>query len=47
MKVQVQNPGTAENIFHDVDARSASEMWMVGSSRDGSGIYEARAMHCC
>ena len=48
-KVQVQNPGTLENIFHDVDALSASEMWMVGSSRDDivSPVYETRAVHCC
>jgi hypothetical protein len=47
-KVAVQNPGTVENIFFDVDALSAGEMWMVGESRDaGGGIYEARAMHCC
>jgi hypothetical protein len=47
-KVQVQNPGTLENIFHDVEALSASEMWMVGSSRDSSTpVYETRAMHCC
>lgn len=43
----MQNPGTVENIFYDVDALSPGEMWMVGQSRNSSDfIYEARAMHC-
>ena len=47
-KVQVQNPGTVENIFYDIDALSADEIWMVGESRNSSDlIYEARALHCC
>jgi hypothetical protein len=47
-KVQVQNPGTAQNIFVDIDALSATEIWMVGESANSSdGIYAARAMHCC
>jgi hypothetical protein len=47
-KVQVQNPGTVENIFYDIDAVSADEIWMVGESRNSSDlIYEARALHCC
>ena len=37
-----------ENIFYDIDALSAEEIWMVGESRNNSDlIYEARAMHCC
>src|SRR5215208_144314 len=47
-KVQVQNPGTVENIFYDIDALSADEIWMVGESRNSSDlIHEARALHCC
>jgi hypothetical protein len=47
-KIPVANPGTLENIFFDVDALSAGEIWMVGESRDTSPLdYQARAMHCC
>jgi hypothetical protein len=44
----IQNPGTVKNIFYDIDALSADEIWMVGESRNSSDlIYEARALHCC
>jgi hypothetical protein len=44
-KVQVQNPGTVENIFYDIDALSADEIWMVGSlaTRRTSSTRPARA----
>jgi hypothetical protein len=44
-KVQVQNPGTVENIFYDIDALSANEIWMVGSlaTRRTSSTRPARA----